>query len=122
MSTYQWTKKGVPHTGWSRVKRVQLESASHTCEMCDKPYLKRYDVLRHDNFGSELKVGTECSDLMRTPFKNGFKWPTDRFLMILQLDESSPWVIANSKQMDFIHEKFETKEDAEKYVIENNLY
>lgn len=121
MAAYHWQKKGVPHVGWKFIKRVELASQSHKCEMCDKPNLKRYDVLHHEDFETELKVGVECSEAMQIPFKYGIRWPSNHFMMILKYDESSPFCIATSNKLKLRRETFDTQSEAISFIIDNGL-
>lgn len=71
-----WNKPGIPHLGWHFLRTIEHDSATETCQMCDQPHIRFVDELEHENYDTTLKVGQDCSKIMRLPGKNGFRWQT----------------------------------------------
>ena len=64
-----WSRSGVPHTGWKYVRGIKNDISNAVCEMCGQKNIKHLDVLKHENYKGEIKVGQDCSELMMIPGK-----------------------------------------------------
>lgn len=60
MTTYIWDQKGLPHKGWACESVEELDEATHTCEMCNKPNIRFVHNMRHPD-GHTVAVGCECA-------------------------------------------------------------
>ncbi|MFT6508087.1 MAG: hypothetical protein ACJAUK_002189 [Colwellia polaris] len=119
MSKRIWNKPGIPHLGWEFIRTYSLDSPAATCEMCDQKNIRYLDVLKHENYEGEIKVGQDCSELMMIPGKNGFRWPgTD--ILILEIEHLKQFGIFKGNNPCL--ERFASLEEAKKWVIENELY
>lgn len=119
MSKRNWTKQGVPHTGWKYVRGIEKDISNAVCEMCGQKNIKYLDVLIHDNYEGEIKVGKDCSTIMLLPGKNGFRWP-DTDILILENEDTKQFGII--KGGNPYSERFSSLEDAQKWALENEIY
>lgn len=101
--------RGVPHTGWTRVRDMENDTPNGICEMCGQKNNKYFDVLIHDNYEGEIKAGKDCSSIMSHPGKNGFPWPSTDILILENEDTKQFGIIKGGKPYP---ERFSSLEEA----------
>ena len=119
MSKRIWRRPGVPHTGWEHVRDIENDTRNGVCEMCGQKNIKYLDVLIHDNYEGEIKVGKDCSTIMLIPGKNGFRWPDTDILILENEDTMQFGIIKGNKAYP---ERFSSLEEAQKWAIDNSIY
>ena len=61
MTKYIWNNPDIPHKGWTCVKVVDTGNANSKCKMCGNGTVRYLHFLEHDDYESQLQVGSECS-------------------------------------------------------------
>jgi hypothetical protein len=118
MSKRIWNKPDVPHMGWEYVRKITLDSPSGECEMCGQKHIRYIDVLKHENYAGEMKVGQDCSDIMMLPGKNGFRWP-EKDILIIENELRGQFFVVKEQQT--VAHGFSSLKEAQSWVI-NNLF
>jgi hypothetical protein len=112
-----WKKKGIPHTGWNFLRTVEHDGVTEKCEMCDQPHIRYVDELSHENYDDILRVGQDCSEIMRLPGKSGFRWPMAEPKIIILENEKLEcfFIVWNEKSIPGL--TFNSLKDANAWVI-----
>ena len=66
MSTGKWRDPGVPHRGWTHHGCEDTGELSTTCEMCEKETIRHVHFVTHPDYPTELRVGAEQIEALRT--------------------------------------------------------
>ena len=118
---YPWKKTGIPHTGWKCIKEYDHGSATFKCEMCDNPRVRKVSVMEHPDYDGQIKVGSDCAEIMYFPGRDGLRFPTRKLLMIVHDESKKRYWIGMGGTNEFQGKFFDTREEAIDFVIEENL-
>lgn len=87
--------------------------------MCGQKNIKHLDVLKHENYKGEIKVGQDCSELMMSPGKNGFRWPGTDILILENEDTKQFGILKGGSPYS---ERFSSLKEAQNWAIDNKIY
>lgn len=68
----QWSKPNIPHKGWEYIDIEDLGEdippgdpiPFEQCEMCGKEKIRYVHILKHPDYGGEIRVGGNCASKM----------------------------------------------------------
>lgn len=72
MTSDRWDRPGIPHKGWRCVGLEDLnpnndpadEVEYAQCQMCGREQIRYVHIMKHNETGQELSVGTICAEKM----------------------------------------------------------
>jgi len=69
----KWSKKGVPHKGWTCVDYEDFGEMSFECEMCEFKMIRYIHHMEHPEYPDVLRVGRVCAENMEDDYSGAKK-------------------------------------------------
>jgi hypothetical protein len=111
-----WKKKGIPHGGWHHIRILDIGEATGKCEMCDQPSVRYFDILKHPDYHSEIKVGQNCGSLMSALPNGSMRFP-DTKSIIFFIPHNDKWRVMSKPKVE--SPEFDSKGEAAIWALDN---